>query len=149
MDERTLLMIKPDAVQRGLIGEVITRVEKKGFKIVGLKMLLLNESTVEQLYDVHLQKSFFPVLKTFIQSGPIIALAIQGPNAVKVVRKLCGVTNSSEAEPGTIRGDFGLHLTKNIVHSSDKPDRAQYELSVLFKEGELCNYTRIHEEWIK
>ena len=112
-------------------------------------MLTLNKSTVEQLYDVHLKKSFFPQLKTFIQSGPIIALAIQGPNAVKVVRKLCGATNSSEAEPGTIRGDFGLHLTKNIVHSSDELDRAQYELSVLFKENEFYNYTRINEEWIK
>ena len=149
MNQTTLLMIKPDVVQRGLIGEIISRIEKKGLKIVGLKMATLTESTIERLYDVHLKKSFFPILKAFIMSGPIVIIAIQGSNAVKVVRKLCGVTNSPEAEPGTIRGDFGLHLTKNIVHSSDKPERAHYELGVLFKENEIQKYTQINEDWIK
>ncbi len=148
MIETTLLMIKPDAVQRGLIGKIISRIEEKGLKIIGLKMEILTDSSIEQLYDIHLKKSFFPILKAFIMSGPIVALAIQGPNAVKVVRKLCGATNSPEAEPGTIRGDLGLHLTKNIVHSSDQPDRAKYELGILFKENELQSYTQINEKWI-
>lgn len=149
MIETTLLMIKPDAVQRGLIGRIITRVEEKGFKIIGIKMQKLAESKVEQLYDIHLEKPFFPILKEFILAAPIIALAIQGPNAVKVIRTLAGVTNSPEAQPGTIRGDFGLNLTKNIVHSSDKVERAKYELSILFNENDFFDYELINEMWIK
>ena len=149
MIETTLLMIKPDAVQRGLIGRIITRVEEKGFKIIGIKMQKLAESKVEQLYDIHLEKPFFPILKEFILAAPIIALAIQGPNAVKVIRTLAGATNSPEAQPGTIRGDFGLNLTKNIVHSSDKVERAKYELSILFNENDFFDYELISEIWIK
>lgn len=149
MIETTLLMIKPDAVQRGLIGRIITRVEEKGFKIIGIKMQKLAESKVEQLYDIHLEKPFFPILKEFILAAPIIALAIQGPNAVKVIRTLAGATNSPEAQPGTIRGDFGLNLTKNIVHSSDKVERAKYELSILFNENDFFDYELINEMWIK
>lgn len=149
MIETTLLMIKPDAVQRGLIGRIITRVEEKGFKIIGVKMQQLTESQVEQLYDIHLEKPFFPILKEFILAAPIVALAIQGPNAVKVIRTLAGATNSPEAQPGTIRGDFGLNLTKNIVHSSDKVERAKYELSILFNENDFLDYELINEIWIK
>lgn len=149
MIETTLLMIKPDAVQRGLIGRIITRVEEKGFKIIGIKMQQLTESKVEQLYDIHLEKPFFPILKDFILAAPIVALAIQGPSAVKVIRTLAGVTNSPEAQPGTIRGDFGLNLTKNIVHSSDKVERAKYELSILFNENDFFDYELISEIWIK
>jgi nucleoside-diphosphate kinase len=149
MIEMTLLMIKPDAVQRGLIGRIITRIEEKGFKIIGIKMIQLSESQVNQLYDIHKEKDFFPSLKSFILSGPIVALAVQGPNAVKVIRTLAGATNSSEADPGTIRGDFGLHLTKNIVHSSDKIERATYELNILFKDVDLIEYDLINERWIK
>jgi len=149
MIETTLLMIKPDAVQRGLIGRIITRVEEKGFKIIGIKMQQLTESKVEQLYDIHLEKPFFPILKDFILAAPIVALAIQGPSAVKVIRTLAGVTNSPEAQPGTIRGDFGLNLTKNIVHSSDKVERAKYELSILFNENDFFDYELINEMWIK
>ena len=149
MIETTLLMIKPDAVQRGLIGRIITRVEEKGFKIIGIKMQQLTESKVEQLYDIHLEKPFFPILKDFILAAPIVALAIQGPSAVKVIRTLAGVTNSPEAQPGTIRGDFGLNLTKNIVHSSDKVERAKYELSILFNENDFLDYELINEIWIK
>ncbi len=149
MIETTLLMIKPDAVQRGLIGRIITRVEEKGFKIIGIKMQQLTESKVEQLYDIHLEKPFFPILKDFILAAPIVALAIQGPSAVKVIRTLAGATNSPEAQPGTIRGDFGLNLTKNIVHSSDKVERAKYELSILFNENDFFDYELINEIWIK
>lgn len=149
MIETTLLMVKPDAVQRGLIGRIITRVEEKGFKIIGIKMQQLSESQVDQLYDIHKEKGFFSKLKSFILSGPIVALAVQGPDAVKVIRTLAGVTNSPEADPGTIRGDFGLQLTKNIVHSSDKVERARYELGILFNDMDLLEYDLINETWIK
>jgi nucleoside-diphosphate kinase len=149
MAEKTLLMIKPDAVQRSLIGRIISRIEEKGLKIIGLKMVQLTESKIDQLYDIHIGKSFYPILKSFIISGPVIAIAIQGNNVVKVVRKLAGITNSPEADPGTIRGDFGLDLTKNIVHASDAVDRAQYELGILFKNDELIVYKLINETWIK
>ncbi len=147
-DETTLLMIKPDAVQRALIGCIIARVEDKGFKIVGLRLVQLTEAMVDRLYDIHIDKNFYPLLKSFILSGPVVAIAIQGNNAVKVIRKLAGITNSPEAEPGTIRGDFGLDLTKNIIHASDQITRAKYELSVFFKDEELVNYKLINEKWI-
>ncbi len=149
MTEKTLLMIKPDAVQRSLIGRIISRIEEKGLKIIGLQMLQLTESQVDQLYDIHVGKTFYPLLQSFILSGPIVAIGIQGKNAVKVIRKLAGITNSPEAEPGTIRGDYGLDLTKNIVHASDAVERAQYELSILFKKGELVEYELINKNWIK
>ena len=149
MAEKTLLMIKPDAVQRSLIGRIISRIEEKGLKIIGLKIVQLTESKIDQLYDIHVAKSFYSILKSFIISGPVIAIAIQGNDAVKVVRKLAGITNSPEADPGTIRGDFGLDLTKNIVHASDAVDRAQYELGILFKIEELVEYELINETWIK
>lgn len=147
--ETTLLMIKPDAVQRALIGRIIARVEDKGLKVVGLRLVQLTEPLVDRLYDIHKGKSFYPLLKSFILSGPVVAVAIQGNNAVKVIRKLAGITNSPEAEPGTIRGDFGLDLTKNIVHASDQVERANYELSVFFKDDELVTYKLINENWVK
>jgi nucleoside-diphosphate kinase len=141
-------MIKPDAVQRALIGQIISRIEEKGFKIIGLHMVQLTEAIVDKLYDIHIDKNFYPVLKSFILSGPIVAIAIQGNNAVKVIRKMAGITKSFEAEPGTIRGDFGLDLTKNIVHASDQVERAQYELNILFENSDLLDYRLINENWV-
>ena len=149
MTEKTLLVIKPDAVQRGLIGEVISRIENKGLQIIALRMMQLTGEQIDQLYDIHANKEFYPILKSFILSGPLVAIAIQGTNSVKIVRKLAGATNSPEAEPGTIRGDFGVDLTKNIVHSSDKPERAIYELSVLFKTEEFISYNHINQKWVQ
>ena len=149
MSEKTLLVIKPDAVQRGLIGNIISRIERKGLKIVALKMMMLTDEYVDKLYDIHVDKVFYPLLNSFIISGPLVAMAIQGKNCVKIVRKLAGATNSPEAEPGTIRGDFGVDLTKNIVHSSDKPERALYELSVLFNEEEYVSYDLISKPWVE
>jgi nucleoside-diphosphate kinase len=149
MNQKTLLVIKPDAVQRGLIGEIISRIERKGLQIIALKMLQLTNDEVDQLYDIHLEKEFYPLLKSFILSGPLVAIAIQGDNCVKIVRKLAGATNAPEAEPGTIRGDFGVNLTKNIVHSSDKPERALYELKVLFRKEDYTNYNLINQPWIQ
>ncbi len=149
MTEKTLLIIKPDAVQRGLIGDVISRIETKGLKIIALRMKQLTGEQIDQLYDIHKNKEFYPILKSFIRSGPLVAIAIQGTNSVKIVRKLAGATNSPEAEPGTIRGDFGIDLTKNIVHSSDKPERAIYELSVLFTSDEYISYDLINQKWVQ
>ena len=149
MTEKTLLVIKPDAIQRGLIGEVISRIENKGLQIIALRMIQLTDKQIDQLYDIHTKKEFYPILKSFILSGPLVAIAIQGINCVKVVRKLAGATNSPDAEPGTIRGDFGINLTKNIVHSSDKPERAKYELSVLFSSEEYISYNLINQKWVQ
>ena len=149
MTEKTLLVIKPDAVQRGLIGEVISRIENKGLQIIALLMIQLTDKQIDQLYDIHIEKEFYPILKSFILSGPLVAIAIQGINCVKVVRKLAGATNSPDAEPGTIRGDFGINLTKNIVHSSDRPERAKYELSVLFSSEEYISYNLINQKWVQ
>lgn len=148
MVEKTLLVIKPDAVQRGLIGEIISRIENKGLKIIALKMIKIGENQVDRLYDVHIEKNFYSLLKQFILSGPLIAIAIQGTDCVQIVRRLAGVTNSPLAEPGTIRGDYGMNLTKNIVHSSDKPERALYELGVLFNDDDYVAYNLINEKWI-
>lgn len=149
MTEKTLLIIKPDAVQRGLIGDVISRIEKKGLQIIALRMMQLTGEQIDQLYDIHINKEFYPTLKSFILSGPLVAIAIQGYNCVKIVRKLAGATNSPEAEPGTIRGDFGINFTKNIVHSSDKPERAIYELGVLFTSEEYNSYNLINQKWVQ
>ncbi|MCK4847815.1 MAG: nucleoside-diphosphate kinase [Candidatus Heimdallarchaeota archaeon] len=149
MTEKTLLIIKPDAIQRGLIGEVISRIEKKGLQIIALRMMQLTGEQIDQLYDIHAEKEFYPILKSFILSGPLVAIAVHGNNCVKIVRKLAGATNSPEAEPGTIRGDFGINLTKNIVHSSDKPERAIYELSVLFTSEEYISYDLINQKWVQ
>lgn len=149
MTEKTLLIIKPDAIQRGLIGEVISRIEKKGLQIIALRMMKLTGKQIDKLYDIHTDKEFYPILKSFILSGPLVAIAIKGNNCVKIVRKLAGATNSPEAEPGTIRGDFGINLTKNIVHSSDKPERAIYELSVLFISEEYISYDLINQKWVQ
>lgn len=148
MTEKTLLIIKPDAVQRGLIGEIVSRIEKKGLQIIALRMMQLTGEQIDRLYDIHTTKEFYPILKSFILSGPLVAIAIQGNNCVKIVRKLAGATNSPDAEPGTIRGDFGINLTKNIVHSSDKPERALYELGVLFTEEEYISYELINHKWV-
>ncbi|WP_455143444.1 nucleoside-diphosphate kinase [Candidatus Hodarchaeum mangrovi] len=149
MVETSLMMIKPDAIQRSLIGELISRIERKGLKIIGLKMMKLSEEEIDQLYDIHIGKSFYLELKKFIGSGPVIAIAIQGENAVKIVRLLAGATNAPEANPGTIRGDYGANLTKNIVHTSDAPKRAEYELNILFNENEFVEYELINKTWIK
>jgi len=149
MTEKTLLIIKPDAVQRGLIGEIISRIENKGLQIIALRMVQLTGEQIDELYDIHAKKEFYPILKSFILSGPLVAIAIQGDNCVNIVRKLAGATNSPDADPGTIRGDYGINLTKNIVHSSDKPERAIYELNVLFTSEEFLSYDLINQKWVQ
>ncbi len=145
--QRTLVLCKPDAVQRGLIGDVIARFERKGLKLAGLKMVAVDEALAREHYEEHLEKPFYPELGAFITSSPVIAMAIEGENAVEVVRGLMGTTNPQQAAPGTIRGDFGLNLTKNIVHGSDSVVSAERELGLFFAPGELYDYQMTMSAW--
>ncbi|MEM3163695.1 MAG: nucleoside-diphosphate kinase [Desulfurococcaceae archaeon] len=135
--ERTLILIKPDGVERGLVGEIISRFEKKGFRIIGLKMLKFNRELAEKFYSVHKGKEFFNELVNYIASGPVVAMVIEGESAIKVSRTIIGPTDGREAPPGTIRGDYSLSKLKNTVHASDSVDSASYEISVIFNEHEL------------
>lgn len=130
--ERTLLMIKPDAVERRLVGEVVGRMERKGLKLVALEMQRLTRERAEDLYSVHQGKHFFADLVEFITRGPIVALVLEGKDCIALVRKLMGATNPLNAEPGSIRGDFAYDFTENIVHGSDSPESAAREIPVLF-----------------
>jgi len=146
--QRTLVLCKPDAVQRGLVGRIVSRFEEKGLKIVGLKMLRVDQPLAQSHYQEHVRKPFFSELVAFITSSPIVALAIEGPNAVEAVRGLMGVTNPQNAAPGTIRGDWGMNLTKNLVHGSDSLASAERELGLFFSEGEIHNYSLSLEAWL-
>jgi len=147
-NERTLVLCKPDALQRGLVGDIVARFERKGLKIAGMKMLRVDEALAARHYAEHVEKAFYPHLQAFITSSPVIAMAIEGDNAVEVVRALMGTTNPQAAAPGTIRGDFGINLTKNLVHGSDSPASAERELALFFEEGELYDYDRSVEAWL-
>ena len=143
--EQTLVLIKPDGVQRGLIGEVIARYERKGLKIVGLKLQQLPRDMVEELYAIHQGRPFYDVLIEFITSAPIVALAIEGRGAIELVRILNGETDPQKSQPGTIRGDFSVNITHNIVHASDSPQSAQRELEIVFAPEERYKYHRMDE----
>ena len=135
--ERTLILIKPDAVQRRLIGRVISRIEDKGLSIIGLKLLQVTPEISRLHYAEHVSKPFYPELESFITSGPLVALAIEGPEAITVMRTLMGKTNAREAAPGTIRGDLGASRQMNLIHGSDGPESAARELAIYFGAGEL------------
>jgi len=133
MSERTLIVIKPDGVKRGLVGEIISRFERKGFKIKALKMHQFTREEAEEFYSVHREKPFFRELVDFITSGPVVAAILEGRNAIEVVRLMIGSTDSAKAAPGTIRGDFGLELTANIIHASDSEESFERESKVIFR----------------
>jgi len=147
-NERTLVLCKPDAVQRGRVGQIISRFENKGLKIAGMKMLHVDEALAARHYQEHVEKPFYPMLRDFITSSPVIALAIEGDNAVDVVRTLMGTTNPQKAAPGTIRGDFGINLTKNLAHGSDSPVSAEREIGLFFDESELHDYEMTIKDWL-
>lgn len=148
MAERTLVLVKPDGVQRGLVGTVIDRIERKGLRIVALKMLQMDGDMAGRHYAEHSDKPFFNDLTTFITSAPLVALVAEGPGAVAVLRTLVGATNPVESAPGTIRGDYGLTIGMNIIHASDSPERAEVEVGLFFTAGELMDYERDVERWI-
>jgi len=146
--EKTLVLVKPDGVQRGLIGTVIGRIENKGLKIAGLKLIHVSEELAKEHYGEHVDRPFFGDLVSFITSSPVVALAIEGDNAVAVMRTLMGGTNPQEAAPGTIRGDFGMTIGMNLVHGSDSPESAERELNLFFKKEEVLDYKREIDSWI-
>lgn len=148
MIERTFVMIKPDAVLRGLIGEIISRIERKGLKIVGMKMMKLSEEEAAKLYEVHKDKPFYSDLIKFVRSAPVVVMAIEGESAVSVVRRIIGPTDSKEAPPGTIRGDFSCSKSMNVIHASDSLESAKRELSIFFKESDFLNYSRVDEAFV-
>lgn len=135
--ERTFVMVKPDGVERGLVGEIIGRFERRGLRVVGLKMLTPDRALAERHYAVHAGKPFYDELVEFITSGPVVAMALEAPDAVKIVRQMMGALKPLDAAPGTIRGDFTVDVQKNLVHGSDAPDTAAAELALWFSEGEL------------
>jgi nucleoside-diphosphate kinase len=150
--DRTFVLIKPDGVQRGLAGEIISRLEAKGLKLVGARFLLPSEAQVTEQYREHIGKPFFPHLKRYILSGPVLAMVWEGKDAVPVVRSLVGATNPAEAAPGTIRGDLALDTGRNIIHASDSAESAAREAAIYFRESDLVSYPRIDEpvlyEWV-
>ena len=146
--EQTFIMIKPDAVQRGLIGDIISRFEKKGIKIVAMKMVDVDRKLAEQHYAVHKGKPFFEPTVEYITSSPVVAMVLEGINAIDMVRGMMGKTNPQDAPLGTIRGDYGQFIGRNIVHGSDGPDTAKKEINLWFTPEEIANYTRIDEIWM-
>jgi nucleoside-diphosphate kinase len=146
--ERTLIIIKPDGVQRGLIGPVIERFERRGLKFVGLKMIQVSRELAEQHYGVHRERPFFGGLVDFITSSPVVVGVLEGPNAIEVVRNTVGATNPGSAAPGTIRADFGLTIGRNLVHASDGPDTALEEIQLYFSPDELLSYERSSGRWL-
>lgn len=145
--ERTLILLKPDAVQRGLVGQILARFEQKGLKIAAMKLMQITEALAAKHYEAHKDRPFYPGLVRFMTSSPVLALALEGLNAITVCRKVMGKTNAAEAEPGTIRGDFGMSRSYNLVHGSDGPEAAERELSLFFPEG-LSQHNYAPLDWI-
>ena len=146
MTERSLVLIKPDGVQRLLVGRVISRLEDRGLKLVGLKLLQVSRELAEQHYAIHRDRPFFAGLVAFITSSPLVAMAVEGPTAISIVRSMVGATRPWEAAPGTIRGDFALEVAQNLIHASDGPETAEAELQLWFPEGTL-EYAREIDRW--
>ena len=146
--ERTLFLVKPDGVQRGLVGEIIKRVEGRGLKLVALKLMQVTPEIAERHYGEHKGKPFYAGLVEFITSSPIIAAVLEGPNAVEAVRATNGATNPQKAAPGTIRADFGIDMGRNLVHASDSPENAAREIGIFFAPEEILEWGRDTERWI-
>ncbi|MFQ5610606.1 MAG: nucleoside-diphosphate kinase [Anaerolineae bacterium] len=146
--ERTLVLIKPDAVQRQLIGPIIERLEQRGLKIAGLKLVQVSQELAKEHYAVHEGKPFFDGLIEYITSGPVVAMVVEGPRAIQATRNTMGATNPVEASPGTIRADYALEIGRNLVHGSDGPETAAAEIALWFDKGELISYERTVDPWI-
>lgn len=146
--ERTFIMVKPDGVQRNLIGEIVTRFEKKGYQLVAAKLMQVPQDLAEKHYAEHREKPFFQELVDFITSGPVFAMVWQGDGVIATARQMMGKTNPQEALPGTIRGDFGLTVGKNVIHGSDSPESAEREIDLWFNEDEILDYKKTGDEWL-
>jgi len=146
--EKTLVLLKPDCVQRRLVGALLTRFEQKGLRLVGLKFLQASTQLAEQHYAVHKARPFYGTLISFLTSGPTVAVVLEGNQAIKVVRDMMGKTNGAESPPGTIRGDYGISVQNNLIHGSDSPESAATEIPLWFKGDELVNWTPVDAAWI-
>lgn len=146
--EKTFLMVKPDGVQRNLIGDIVARFERKGFKLAGAKLMAIPNDLAEEHYGEHKEKPFFGELVDFITSGPVFAMVWEGDDVIATARKMMGETKPAEASPGTIRGDFGVTVGKNVIHGSDSKESAEREIGLFFETGELVNYEKDQSNWI-
>ena len=146
--ERTLILVKPDGTQRGLIGEIIGRFERRGLKLVGMKLMQMSKTLAETHYAVHKERPFYNSLVEYIISGPVVAMVWQGKDAIAAARSTMGATNPVEATPGTIRGDFGMEIGRNLVHGSDSPENGVKEVALFFEEAELVTWERATDIWI-
>lgn len=146
--EKTFLMVKPDGVQRNLIGEIVSRFEKKGFQLVGAKLMNVSRELAEKHYAEHKERPFFGELVDFITSGPVFAMVWQGNNVISTARSMMGKTNPADAASGTIRGDFATSVGMNIIHGSDSPESAEREIALWFSEGEVLSYEKTIQRWI-
>jgi nucleoside-diphosphate kinase len=145
--EKTFLMVKPDGVQRNLIGEIVGRFEKKGFQLVGAKLMLISNELAEQHYGEHKERPFFGELVDFITSGPVFAMVWEGENVIAAARQMMGATNPKDSQPGTIRGDYAVTVGKNIIHGSDSSASAEREIALFFSEEELLSYNKLLNDW--
>lgn len=146
--DKTFIMVKPDGVQRGLVGEIVKRFEEKGFKLAGAKLMQVSEDLAKEHYKEHVERPFFGELVDFITSGPVFAMVWQGENVITTARNMIGATNPEEATPGSIRGDYAVTVGKNIIHGSDSEESAQREVNLFFNEDELVDYSKQDETWI-
>lgn len=146
--ERTFVMVKPDGVQRGIAGQVVSRFESKGLKLVAAKLMVIDEDLASRHYTEHIGKPFYGKLVSFITSGPVLAMVWEGQDVISTVRTVVGKTNPKEAGPGTIRGDFGMTTGRNIIHASDSPASAEREIGLFFQKNEVLDYKRIDEVWL-
>lgn len=146
--ERTLVIIKPDAVQRGLIGPILTRFEQRGLRFAAMKLMQITPELAEHHYGIHKGKDFYPELIEFITSGPVVVAIVEGDQAIEVVRAMMGGTKPATSAPGTIRADYGLDVSRNLVHGSDSLDTAAFEISIFFDEAQILDYTRAIDLWV-
>ena len=146
--EKTFILVKPDGVQRGLIGEILSRFEKRGLKLAAAKFLQVPVSLAEKHYAVHLGKPFYEGLINYITSAPVMAMVVEGPNAIQAVRQTMGLTDPLKAEPGTIRHDFALKISRNLTHASDFPENAESEISLWFTRDEIVDWKKVDEDWV-
>lgn len=146
--QRTFLMVKPDGVQRNLIGEIVSRFERKGFQLVAAKLMMVSRELAEKHYAEHKGKPFFEELVNFLTSGPVFAMVWQGENIIEVARAMMGKTNPAQAAPGTIRGDFGVSIGMNVIHGSDSPESAEREIALWFDEKEILSYEKTINRWV-
>lgn len=146
--ERTLIIVKPDGVQRGLVADILGRFERRGIKLVGLKLIQIDRATAERHYAVHAAKSFYGELVEYITSGPVVVAVLEGPKVIEIARSMIGKTRPNEAVGGTIRGDLAVEGLRNLIHGSDAPETAVEEIALYFRDGEVLDYTRSVDHWV-